>query len=67
MTHYELILLFQMGFAPYDVHRKFGFSLNAVYRMFRAYRLARIEALRILGAKNYIPLKRQKKLKNRDV
>lgn len=38
VIHYELILLFALGFSPSDLINEFGFSRRAVYCFHRIYR-----------------------------
>lgn len=44
LIHYELILMYAVGFHPKDVIREFGYSRSSAYRFHRIYRDARKEA-----------------------
>lgn len=54
MIHYELILLFALGFAPKDVIRGFGYSRGSAYRFYRIYRDARKRAVSRLTCGNSV-------------
>lgn len=43
--HYELILLYAIGFKPKEVIKDFGYSRGTAYRFHRIFRLARKRAI----------------------
>jgi len=44
MIHYELIILYQLGFKPVEVIKRFGYQRAIAYRFYRIYCLARQRA-----------------------
>lgn len=47
--HYELILLYVIGYSPKEVIRDYGYSRGAAYRFYRIYR----EAIQTLKKRNF--------------
>jgi len=64
--HYELILLYQLGFRPTDVIRAFGYSRGTAYRFYRIYRIAGERARNIVTRRNSVSPTRENKAKHLD-
>jgi len=55
VTHYELILLYALGFRPNDAIRECGYSRTTAYRFYRIYRDAGKQLTRMLRTQPSIP------------
>jgi len=64
--HYELILLYAIGFSPKDVIRYYGYSRGSAYRFHRIYRDARKRAATIITHRNSVSPGRERKAKHLD-
>lgn len=64
MIHYELILIYAVGFSPSDAIRQFGYSRGSAYRFYRIYRDARKRAVSRLTCRNSISPDRTHKATN---
>jgi len=66
VIHYELILLYAIGFTPKDIIRTFGYSRGTAYRFHRIYRLARKRATAVITHRNSGSPERERKAKHLD-
>lgn len=64
MIHYELFILFSLGFAPKEVIRIFGYSRGTAYRFYRIYRIAGKRARDLIEHRNSVSPRREHKTKN---
>lgn len=64
--HYELMLIYHIGFNPSYVIKRFGISRGSAYRFHRIYREARKRSLEMLRSTDSVSPGRERKTKNLD-
>ena len=63
--HYELIILYQIGFSPSELIKRFGYSRGSAYRFYRIYRDARKRACELIISGNSVSPRGKHRVNNR--
>jgi hypothetical protein len=66
VIHYELIILYGLGFKPKDAIKHWGYSRSCAYRFYRIYRIAEERARNAITHRNSVSPTREAKAKHLD-